>query len=204
MGINWFSEKGYKGLQSSSTKEGAQPELYSRMSSLQTYPGKEWKKTESERYFIKTQDARTQEVTLQLRKTFWLTSYCDRHSDQNQLGEGRMYLAYTSWSQLVTKGNQSRNSRQEPEVKKSERHGGVHLTGPSSPDAPWPAQEWPCPQWAPTGQSHGRILFAWSSHCPDDTSLCQADKNITRIEDPHETLNLPALWSQSPQTPKLW
>lgn len=111
---------------------------------------------------------------------------------------GRMYLAYTSWSQLVTKENQSRNSRQEPEVKKSERHGGVHLKGPSSPDAPWPAQEWPHPQWDPTGQSHGRILFTWSSHCPEDTSLCQADKNLTRIEDPHETPNLPALWSQSP------
>jgi hypothetical protein len=33
-----------------------------------------------------------------------------KHHDQKQLGEGRVYLAYTSIPQFIIKGNQDRNS----------------------------------------------------------------------------------------------
>lgn len=40
-----------------------------------------------------------------------LSSFCDKHYDQQQLGKERVYLTYISWSQSILERSQGRNSR---------------------------------------------------------------------------------------------
>lgn len=75
--------------------------------------------------------------------------YC---SDQKQLGQERVYLAYMSTLHPIAEGSQRRISRQEPAKMpwRSVAHwiappAFIHTPGP-------PAQRWPHPPWA--GLSH--------------------------------------------------
>jgi hypothetical protein len=132
-----------------------------------------------------------------LRNTWWCLSQgfysCTNIMNKMQVGEERVYSAYTSILLFITKGSQDWNSSKSGSRSRCRGHRGMFLTGLphlacsacSVIEPRLPAQRWHHPQWALHPWSLiEKMLHSWiswrhflkrGSFLCDNSSLCQVD-----------------------------
>jgi hypothetical protein len=111
---------------------------------------------------------------------------------KKQVGEERVYSAYTSILLFITKGSQNWNSSRAGSRSWCRGHGGMLLTGLLSlacsacflikrvPAQRWPHLQGALPPWSliekmPHSWISWRYFPSWSSFLGDNSSLCQVD-----------------------------
>jgi hypothetical protein len=135
---------------------------------------------------------------LQFSMSHWLSqgfSSCTDIMTKKQVGEERVYSAYTSILPIITKGSQNWNSSRSGSRSWCSGHGGMLLTGllplacsacsliePRLPAQRWHHLQWAFPPWSliekmPYSWISWRHFLNWSSFLCDKSSCVKLTQN---------------------------